>query len=107
VLDLLELVERLGADPLGRRVGRLQVGVLGLERPQLVEQRVVVGVRYLGIVEDVVAVVVMLERASQLGGSLGRLLRRRGGGGAVAHTSRAAGRSRRSRSNVANSSTPA
>ena len=41
VLDLLEAVERRGADPLGRRVGGEQLGVLGLDRAQLVEQRVV------------------------------------------------------------------
>ena len=67
VLDPLEAVERRGADPLGGRVGGAQLGVLGLDRPQLVEQRVVLVVADLGIVEDVVAAVVVLEPAAQLG----------------------------------------
>ena len=48
VLDLLEAVERRRADPLGRRVRRAQLRVLGLDRAQLVEQRVVVVVADLG-----------------------------------------------------------
>ena len=48
--------DRLAADPLRRRVGRDELGVLGLERPQLVEQLVVLVVADLGVVEDVVAV---------------------------------------------------
>jgi hypothetical protein len=98
VAHLLELVERLRADALRRRVGRAQLGVLGLEVAQLVEQRVVVGVRDLGVVEDVVAVVVVLERPPQLG---------RPALGGRAHTSRAAGSSSASRSKPASSSTPA
>ena len=66
VLDLLEAVERRRADPLGRRVGRAQLGVLGLDRAQLVEQRVVVVVADLGFVEDVVEVVVALAAPAQL-----------------------------------------
>ena len=48
VLDLLELVERRAADPLGRRVGRAQLGVVVLDRAQLVEQGVVLVVADLG-----------------------------------------------------------
>ena len=48
VLDLLEAVERRRADPLGGRVRRAQLGVLGLDRAQLVEQRVVLVVADLG-----------------------------------------------------------
>ena len=70
VRDLRQLADRLAADALGRRVGRQQVGVLGLQRAQLVEQRVVFVVADLGVVEDVVAVVVVLELLAQLGGPL-------------------------------------
>ncbi len=42
--------------------------VLGLDRAQLVEQRVVLVVADLRVVEDVVAAVVVLELATQLGG---------------------------------------
>ena len=57
--DLLEPRDRLGADALGRRVGRDELRVVALDRAQLVEQRVVVVVADLGVVEDVVAVVVV------------------------------------------------
>ena len=86
----------VAADPLRRRVGREQLGVLGLERAQLVEQRVVGVVADLGVVEDVVAVAVVLELAAQLGDAL------RG-----AHsTSRAAGASSRARSYACSVSMP-
>ena len=98
VRHLGELVERLGAHALGGRVGRHELGVLGLEVAQLVQQRVVDVVAHLGVVEDVVAVVVMVELAPQLGGPL--LV-------AGAHTSRAAGCSSPSRSKPASCSTPA
>jgi hypothetical protein len=44
-----------------------QLGVLGLEAAQLVEQRVVLVVADLGVVEDVVALVVVGELLAQLG----------------------------------------
>src|SRR5207244_6965768 len=49
VVNLGELVDRRAADALGRRVGRQQLGMGGLERAQLVEQRVVGVVADLGI----------------------------------------------------------
>ena len=67
--------DRLAAGPLRRRVGRDQLGVLGLDRPQLIEQRVVLVVADLGIVEDVVAVAVVVELLSQLDRALGRRVR--------------------------------
>ena len=63
--------------------------MLGLDAAQLVEQRVVDVVPDIRIVEDVVAVVVVLELAPELGGALLR---------AHSPTSRAAGSSRRARS---------
>ena len=44
--------------------------MLLLERLQLVEEAVVLGVRDLGVVEDVVAVVVVVEQLPQLRGAL-------------------------------------
>ena len=73
--------------------------MLGLERAELVEQCVVLVVPDLGIVEDVVAVAVVLDRPPQLGGALGRvppLLRDDGAYGSI--TSLAAGPTSRSRS---------
>ena len=72
--DLLELGYRLAAGPLRRRVGRDQLGMLGLDRPQLVEQLVVLVVPDLGIVEDVVTVAVVVELLAQLGRALGDVL---------------------------------
>jgi hypothetical protein len=54
------------ADALRRRVRRDQVGVLVLEPLQLVVEPVVGGVGDLGIVEDVVAVEVMIQLGAEL-----------------------------------------
>ena len=68
----------LAADALGRRVRRDELGVLGLERAQLVEQRVVVVVADLRVVEDVVAVaVVVAARSRSSRGAASRLRPRR------------------------------
>ncbi len=91
--DLLQARHRLAADALGRRVGRQQLGVLGLDGAQLVEQRVVGVVADLRIVEDVVAVAVVGEDPAQLlrpGGDLA--------GDAHSSISFAAGSSSRARS---------
>ncbi len=66
VSHLLETPHRLATHPLRRRVGRDELRVLALDRPQLVEQPVVGVVADLGVVEDVVAVGVMLELRAQL-----------------------------------------
>jgi hypothetical protein len=66
VLDLLEAVERRRPDPLRRRIRRPQLRVLLLQRPQLVQQRVVLVVADLRVVEDVVEVVVVGEDLPQL-----------------------------------------
>src|SRR5215211_4469828 len=63
---LVELVERLAAHALGGRVRRAQLGMLGLDVAQLVEERVVFRVGDLRLVEDVVAVAVVLELPAQL-----------------------------------------
>ena len=73
VADLLELTDRLRRHALGRRVGRDQLGMIGLEGLELVEQRVVDVVADLGIVEHVIAVAVVLDLAPQLGGALLRV----------------------------------
>lgn len=53
------------ADALGGRVGCDKVRVLGFKRLQLVEQAVVFGIRHAGLVEHVVAVVVLVELGTQ------------------------------------------
>ncbi len=87
--NLLQLGDGLAADPLSRRVGRDEPGVLCLQRSKLVQQRVVLVVADLRIVEDVVPVVVVFDLLPQLGS---RALR------AAHSTSRAAGAIRRARS---------
>ena len=77
VPDLDQIADRLTADPLRRGVWRDQLGMRGLDRAQLIEQRVVLGIADLGIVEDVVAVAVMLQQRAQLSGPSGRVLRGR------------------------------
>ena len=56
-------------DALGRRIGRHQLGVRGLERLQLLEQRVVLGVGNLGRVEHVVGTGMTEQDFAQLGGA--------------------------------------
>ena len=72
MLDLAEPFRRRGSDALRRRVGGDELGMLVLDRLQLVVQRVVGGIRELRVVEDVVAVEVVLDEAPQLLGPLGR-----------------------------------
>jgi hypothetical protein len=60
--DLLKPPDRLAADTLCRRVGARQLRVAALQLAQLVEQLVILLVADLGIVEDVVAVGVVLEQ---------------------------------------------
>jgi hypothetical protein len=69
--DLGEPGDRLAADPLRGRVRGQQLGVLGLDAAQLVEQLVVDVVGDLRVVEDVVAVAVVGELPAQLLGALG------------------------------------
>ena len=64
---------RSGAHLLSGRVGRHQVGVCLLDRPQLADQGVVLGVGDLGVVELVVADVVMFDLLPQLFGSGSRV----------------------------------
>jgi hypothetical protein len=92
VLDLGQRGDRLAADPLGRRVGRDELGVVALEPAQLVEQRVVLVVADDRVVEDVVAPAVLAQLGAELLGALDDR-------GRDAHsTSRAAGASSRARS---------
>ena len=60
-----ELVGSLAADTLGRRVRRQQVGSILLDLAQLFEDRVVLGVRSLGLVEHVVGVLVAANQLAQ------------------------------------------
>jgi hypothetical protein len=54
-----------GADPLGRTVRRLELGMLGLERLELAEEPVVLGVGDLRCVEDVIGVIGALDLLAQ------------------------------------------
>ena len=65
--DLDQVGDRLLADPLGRRVRRDQLRVGRLDRLQLVEQRVVLVVADLRVIEHVVPVRVVVEQLAQLG----------------------------------------
>jgi hypothetical protein len=100
VADLRQRGDRLAADALRRRVGREELGVGCLDRAQLVEQRVVLVVADLRIVEDVVAVAVVVQLVAQLRGARLRV-------GRGHSTSLAAGASRRPRSWRSSASMPA
>ena len=67
VHDLGELARDGAAHPLGGRIRRHEIRVGALEFAQLAEERVVARVGDLGIVEDVIAVVVVLDLAPEFG----------------------------------------
>ena len=71
VLNGCEGEGALPAHGLGGAVGRDEGGMGVLERPQLAEQRVVLGVRGLGTIDDVVEVVVAPDLLAQLIDSCG------------------------------------
>ena len=71
VADGLEALRGRGADALAGGVGGEEVGVLGLERAQLVHEPVVLGVGDLGGVLGVVEAVVVLEQPAQLAHAVG------------------------------------
>ena len=64
--------EGAAADTLGRRIGRDEIGMRVLERLQLGEQRVELGVGDLGIVVAVVALFVVADLSAEFGDALGR-----------------------------------
>jgi len=64
--------EDRAADALGRAVGAAQRRVCGLDRRQVLEQPVAVGVGGLRRVEHVVALVVVADQRAQLGRAFGR-----------------------------------
>ena len=68
------LLRRRRADALGRRIGRHELGIRLLEREELVVEAVELRVRDLRLVEDVVAVEVVVEQVAQLGRALVRPL---------------------------------
>ena len=93
VLGLLKLLGRWRSDTVRRRARVVELGVLGLQPLQLVVQPVVLGVRDLWVVEDVVAVEVVVELLAQLLDALGGV-----GTGAGRHgADRIGGGSRRNR----------
>src|SRR5690606_2873436 len=67
----LERGGRLGADPKGGTVRRLQLGVLGLEGLQLAEQLVVFRVADGGRIGDVIRLVGVVDEAAELFGAGG------------------------------------
>ncbi len=66
MLDLLKAPDRLAADPLGGRVRGDELWMLALDRAQLIEQRVVLAIADLGVIEDVVATGMVFELGSKL-----------------------------------------
>ena len=109
VADLNQVADRLATDSLGGRVRRDELGVGRFDRPEFVEQRVVLVVADLRIVQDVVAIAVVVEQPAELGGPLARVRRGRRRLLRDAHgsvTSRSAGSIRRARSCCCSADSP-
>ena len=70
VLDGREAVDRPPGDALRRRIGRDEIGMLGLELLELVQQPIELLVGDLRIVVDVVALFVMADRVAKLADAL-------------------------------------
>ncbi len=90
VRDGLEVAGRRRADPLGRRIGRHQVGMFGLERLQPAKQLVVGLVGNRRLVEHVVAVIVLVDFAPEpfgLGADFGRRRHRQASSARISVTS--------------------
>ena len=66
MLDDAERFDRRRANSLRRGVGGHESGMLRLQAPQLFHQEIVLGVGDLGVVEHVVAIVVVIELLPQL-----------------------------------------
>ena len=66
MLDRREERRRRAAHRLRRRIGGLQLREAVLERAQLAHQVVVLGVGHLGVVEDVIAVAMVLDLGPEL-----------------------------------------
>ena len=75
-----ECAGRRSADPLGRRIGRDQIRIRGLQRFELAHQLVVLDVGQGRVVEHVIAVVRLIDLDAQRGGALTE-----GGGCGLAH----------------------
>src|SRR5207253_10715013 len=69
VPHLRESLQRLAADALGRRVGRAQLRVLLLDLLQLAKELVVLGVRDVRLVQDVVAMRVVVQELQPRSGA--------------------------------------
>ena len=65
MLDNGKLFARLGADSLGRRVGRDEVGKGRLEPPEGFEQAIVLLIRDLGLALDVVEIIVPSDLSTE------------------------------------------
>ncbi len=70
--DRLELLTHVAAHPLGVAIGRDQLGMDRLERQQLLQVTIELGVGHLGVVEGVVAIGRMVKDAVELRRALGR-----------------------------------
>lgn len=71
--DRREAARDLAADALRRRIGRDEIGVLGLDLLEFGEEAVVLGVGQVRLVEHVICVVRPLELGAQPCGALRRL----------------------------------
>ena len=75
VLDRGKAGRWLGTDALGGRIGGDQVGMVGFQCFEFAQQPVVLGIAYDRVVQDVVAVVVVVELAAQAIDTFGYLHR--------------------------------
>ena len=74
MLDGVEPFDRTPGDALRRRIDRDEIGMLGFERLELVEQPVECLVRDLGRAADVVALLVVADAVAQLSDAVFRRL---------------------------------
>ena len=70
MLDGREALRRAAGDALGRRIGGDEIGMLGLERLELVQKPIEFFVGDLRIVVDVVALFVVADESAKFGDAL-------------------------------------
>ena len=76
MLDFGEPGGDAAADTLGRRIDGDEIGMLGLQPPELVQQGIELAVGDFRLIEDVVALFVVADQATKLGDPIGRSQRR-------------------------------
>ena len=71
MLHFAKAARRCATYPLGRRVRRDQIGMLSLNGLKLIEQAIILSIRYGGLIQHVVIVIMLGDFLAQRDGAFG------------------------------------